>query len=180
MDEEALSPSLSPRTSCVQVQYSGVQLRNANYRERAERREVAIDLVPPALRDGFSRLEKRDKMSGAAFFGAYSMGALTTESRPGYDQYGNIWHGAFEALADVWIHLRTLHGVGNAPDATQHCPGYDVFITDEVLGRRAQWPLPGLHKWWSGREAPPEWPSGRVPPPECRRPAFTAVGYPAE
>ena len=134
------------QVQCVSVKYHAVSLRrNHVYREDARRRRIPIRWVPSNIATSFERVKRVGPR--AAILGALSMGAGNTRSRPGYDLYGNIWHGGLESFADAWDHLRSQ---GQAFKTGQDvCPRYDVIITDEVLGTKAEWSHGHLLPFWN-------------------------------
>ena len=95
----------------------------------------------------------RDDVDGGVIAGTFTMGAGTTASRPHFDQYRSTWHGMLEPLLDLWAHLRRLgatvtsssstragHGPEGGPRGKPlRCPRYETILTDEVLGRKAEW-----------------------------------------
>ena len=153
-------PSAPPRNQggsyCPEIAYPGL-FHARMYRERPTRRHVAIHNVPASLAHTFTDVRWRDDVDGAAILGAYSMGTGGTvpETRPGYDQWGNIWHGAFEALGDAWPHVseqaqakrRGEQHLGQGAQEPR-CPRYDVLLTDEVLGPRSTWSDGFLLSFW--------------------------------
>ena len=104
--------SLHPRPS--QVLYHPISRRSRDlgqpghpdYHPVGANRAVLIRTAPPGTAtppDMAARLEATASrnVTGAAFFGTFTMGAGTTSSHPDYDRWSSSWHGFLEPLVDV-------------------------------------------------------------------------------
>jgi len=178
--QENIDPSIGPSGYFRRSTITSIKVRyhpfrdgvpgHEEYNPEHARRSVLLraapfgDRGPPAPGSRPNVVWREQGVDGAAILGTFTMGAGTTRSRPGFDQYSSTWHGFLEPLLDVWAHVRRIHrtagtdSVGsNAGGANKECPRYDVFLTDEVLGPRRDWIDKGyLTAFWRGLASLPE------------------------
>eukprot|EP00613_Pedinella_sp_CCMP2098_P051311 CAMPEP_0171819442 /NCGR_PEP_ID=MMETSP0992-20121227/2207_1 /TAXON_ID=483369 /ORGANISM="non described non described, Strain CCMP2098" /LENGTH=213 /DNA_ID=CAMNT_0012433709 /DNA_START=108 /DNA_END=747 /DNA_ORIENTATION=- len=150
--QENIDPSIGPSGYFRRSTITSIKVRyhpfrdgvpgHEEYNPEHARRSVLLraapfgDRGPPAPGSRPNVVWREQGVDGAAILGTFTMGAGTTRSRPGFDQYSSTWHGFLEPLLDVWAHVRRIHRLGPTRAApTKSAPGMSV---PDRRGARAQ------------------------------------------